>query len=225
MKKVPVTWITGSGTDVGKTVLTVNLLQAARAQGRELVALKPFCSGPPEDVLRILKVSPDGLNFGDVCPWHFEDPVSPADAAARVDRAVSQEQLLHFVDGMHQRFPHLVCEGAGGLHSPLGRDWDLGDVLRQIPSRVLCVVPNRLGAQHESKAHAHLLRLLGLPSESWRIVLSGTRAPVHVQELNRQFLDRFLGAQGWIDLPFLEDGMELPQAVATALFSFVFDDF
>ena len=78
-------FITATGTDIGKTVLTAALCRALRAQGAPVRALKPVISGYAQDemadsdsgrILASLGVAPTDAAIAAITPWRFKDPLS-----------------------------------------------------------------------------------------------------------------------------------------------------
>ena len=62
----PVVFVTGTGTGVGKTVLTALLLAHAIGSGRSVRGLKPFCSGDRNDALLLWNLQQQQLPLDDV---------------------------------------------------------------------------------------------------------------------------------------------------------------
>ena len=66
-----ITFITGTGTSVGKTVLTALLLQHLRAGRRACLAMKPFCSGSRADVELLAAVQDHEIAADEINPHFF----------------------------------------------------------------------------------------------------------------------------------------------------------
>jgi len=131
-------FITGTGTDIGKTWLACALLRHWRAEGRCVAACKPVLSGfdarhaEASDAGRLLaalgrEVSTAELDA--IAPWRFAAPLSPDMAAAREGRSIDFEQLVAFTRHcVSADFQHTLVEGVGGVMAPLDdrhtvRDW------------------------------------------------------------------------------------------------------
>lgn len=129
-------FITGTGTDIGKTWLACALLRHWRAQGRRPLAFKPLLSGfdssLPEasDAGQILSALGCEMNELDaIAPWRFAAPLSPNMAAALEGRAVDFDAVVDFTCRVADASacPTLI-EGVGGVMAPLTdrrtvRDW------------------------------------------------------------------------------------------------------
>lgn len=143
-------FITGTGTDIGKTWLSCALLRHWREQGRQAQAFKPVLSGfsvesaAASDAGQLLSAlgracTPEELDR--IAPWRFTAPLSPDMAAAREGRQIDFDALVAFTrrsaltrrltsaDSLdaHHHDPILI-EGVGGVMAPLDarhtvRDW------------------------------------------------------------------------------------------------------
>lgn len=159
-------FITGTDTGAGKTVLAALLVKFLRGRGVNAAALKPVCSGGRDDA-RVLRAAMNGaLSLDDINPWHFRAPIAPLLAARRERRHVHLSEVLAHIRAMQRRFDALLIEGAGGLLSPLGENFDSGDLIAALGASPVVVAPNRLGAVNHI-----LLTLEALPHSA----AAGTR--------------------------------------------------
>lgn len=131
-------FITGTGTDIGKTWLACALLRHWRASGRQPAAFKPVLSGfdPLQPgasdagaLLAALGRQASLTELDAIAPWRFAAPLSPDLAAAREGRCIDFDELVAFSRRVvnANAGPTLV-EGVGGVMVPLDgrhtvRDW------------------------------------------------------------------------------------------------------
>ena len=127
-------FITGSGTDVGKTYVSCGVLRAMQRQGRRVRPLKPVLSGVDDNNLdnsdagQLLLAAGGSLDDVDATsPWRFRAPLSPDAAAAREGKTVPVDDVVGFCTRALHEGPCLV-EGVGGVLVPLDdtrtvRDW------------------------------------------------------------------------------------------------------
>ena len=142
-------FITGTDTGVGKTVLTALLARHLRERGVNAAALKPICSGGRDDARALRAAMKGALTPDEINPWHFRAPIAPLPAARRERRQVKLADVLAHVRSMQKRFDVLLVEGAGGLLSPLGGNFDSHDLIAALRSTPMIVCPNRLGAVNQ----------------------------------------------------------------------------
>ena len=151
-------FITGTDTGVGKTVLTALLARYLRERGVNAAALKPICSGGRDDARALRAAMKDALTPDEINPWHFRAPIAPLLAARRERKQVRLADVLAHVRAMQKRFDVVLVEGAGGLLSPLGGNFDSRDLIAALCATPMVVCPNRLGAVNQV-----LLTLAALP--------------------------------------------------------------
>ena len=194
-------FITGTDTGVGKTVLAALLTWFLRERGVNAAALKPICSGGRADA-RALRAAMDGaLTLDEINPWHFRSPIAPLLAAKLEKKSVRLAQVLAHIRMLQRRFEVLVVEGAGGLLSPLGENFDSRDLIAALHARPIIVAPNQLGAGNHV-----LLTLEALPQDlraKARVVLVSPPRSDAATKSNAKLLAEFTSAK-IISLPWFD---------------------
>ena len=205
-------FITGTDTGVGKTVLTALLAHYLRAHGVKAVALKPVGSGGRNDA-RVLQAALAGtLTLDEINPWHFRAPIAPLLAARRERRRVRLADVLAQVRKMQKRFDVVLVEGAGGLLSPLGEDFDSCDLLAALRATPMVIGPNRIGVVNQV-----LLTLGALPrgvAVKARVVLMSPPRPDVSTKTNAGLLAEFFDAKRIFELPWLGGRWVAEEALA-----------
>ncbi|MHB8284529.1 MAG: dethiobiotin synthase [Caulobacteraceae bacterium] len=172
-----VLFVTGSGTDIGKTYVTALLVRQLIAAGRGVVALKPLVSGVGDwrdpsfassDTAILLEAQDLSLTAQtvDACsPWRFTAPLSPDMAAAREGRTLALSEVVDWTRTAIARAPAeaiVVIEGVGGAMSPISGDATGLDWLQALGCPALLVTGSYLGAvSHALTTHA-AIRARGL---------------------------------------------------------------
>jgi dethiobiotin synthetase len=194
-------FITGTNTGVGKTVLTALLLEFLRARGMNAAALKPICSGGRDDARKIFAAMDGVLPLDEINPWHFRAAVAPLLAARRENKKVKISQVVAHARAMQKRFEILLIEGAGGLLSPLGENFNSRDLILALRAIPIIVAQNRLGAVNQV-----LLTLEALPEKlraKSRVVLVSPQKPDASTKTNATLLAEFFDAGKIFLLPRL----------------------
>ena len=142
----PIIFITGTDTGVGKTVLTALLAQFLREHGVNAAALKPICSGGRDDALALCAALGGTLALDEINPWHFRAAIAPKLAARLEKKAVKLAAVLAHIRAIRKKFAMTLVEGAGGLLSPLGENFNSRDLLAALHATPVIVAQNRLGA-------------------------------------------------------------------------------
>jgi dethiobiotin synthetase len=197
----PTLFITGTDTGAGKTVLAVLLTRFLRERGVNAAALKPVCSGGRADAHALHAVLKDTLTLDEINPWHFRAPIAPLPAARKENRRVKLSEVLKHTRALQKCFDVLLVEGAGGLLSPLGEDFDSRDLISALCAAPIIVVPNKLGVVNHI-----LLTLAALPPaavKQARIVLMSPPKPDAASKSNPELLAEFFDAKRIFLLPWL----------------------
>jgi dethiobiotin synthetase len=169
--------VSGTGTGVGKTVITAAITSLAVDRGTSVAVVKPAQTGvgpgEPGDLSDVRALS--GLE-ADHCfePARFLAPLSPA-AAARHEQAepVSLTQVAELVTDLAERYRLVLVEGAGGLLVRYDEDGTtIADLARDVRASVLVVAAAGLGTLNHTaltlEALAHRgLELAGVVIGSW----------------------------------------------------------
>lgn len=156
--------VTGTGTEVGKTIVTAAVAALALADGQKVTVVKPAQTGvlPGEeadiDVVRRLSGVADAHEL-----VRYDDPLAPATAAKRQGR--SAVPVVELIDEMAQ-WRHgdlLLVEGAGGLLVELDDEGrTVADIARGLVADVLVVTPAGLGSLNAVALTCEALRHRGL---------------------------------------------------------------
>jgi dethiobiotin synthetase len=194
-------FITGTDTGAGKTVLTALLTRFLRARGVHAAALKPVCSGGRADARALHAALAGTLTLDEINPWHFRAPVAPSLAARRENKTVKLPQVLAHIRALQKRFDVLLVEGAGGLLSPLGENFNSRDLISALCAAPIIVAPNKLGVVNHI-----LLTLEALPNNlraKARIVLISPPKPDAATGSNIKLLAQFVPPGKIQSLPWL----------------------
>jgi dethiobiotin synthetase len=152
-------FVTSSGTDVGKTLVTAALIFQLRLARRGVRGLKPVLSGYDETdsatsdsgiILSSLGRDPTPDAVAQITPWRFAAPLSPDMAAARAGRDINFADLCEFcrcqIDGAATANETLLIEGVGGVLVPLTENHTVADWIAALNIKPVLVVGSYLGA-------------------------------------------------------------------------------
>lgn len=204
MKSPQILFITGTDTAVGKTVFAALSTVYLRQNGFRVAALKPLCSGGREDARVLHAAAGKVLSLDAVNPWHFRAALAPVLAARREKRQVRLRAVVAHVRRIAKKFEVVVVEGAGGLLSPLGEDFDSRDLLLALGATPIIVCANKLGAVNQVR-----LVLTALPAAARRmarVVLVNPPKPDAASRTNLALLQEFVTARQLRVMPWLGQG-------------------
>jgi dethiobiotin synthetase len=172
---VSVLIVTGTGTEVGKTVVTAAIASLAAERAAPVAVVKPAQTGLPPgvpgDLAEIQRLSGvDDLHE----LARYPDPLSPEAAARRSGRpALRLDEVARQVDRLAAGRDLVLVEGAGGLLVRFADDgWTLADLARSLRAEVLVVASAGLGTLNTTALTLEVLagrglRLAGLVIGAW----------------------------------------------------------
>ncbi|WP_431223215.1 dethiobiotin synthase [Serratia sp. L9] len=168
-------FVTGTDTEVGKTVASCALLQAASAAGLRCAGYKPVASGSEmtadglrnSDALALQQNSSVALDYAAVNPYTFAEPTSPHIVSQDEGRPISLARLSAGFRHLERQTDWLLAEGAGGWFTPLSEQYTFADWVVQEQLPVILVVGIKLGCINHALLTAQAVRLAGLPLAGW----------------------------------------------------------
>jgi dethiobiotin synthetase len=192
-----VVFVTGTDTGVGKTILTALLLAHLRGEGRDALAMKPFCSGGRADARLLHRLQDGRLTLDEVNPFYYDKPVAPAAAPRRV----ALGDALGRIRVLARRCELLLIEGAGGLLAPLGDDYTARELIAALSCKTLIASRNRLGTINHTLLTVEALQTTEL--QHFAVVLMGVKNPDPSVASNARMLRQRLPSSEVFSLPYL----------------------
>ena len=169
-------FITGTDTDVGKTVVAAGLIETANQAALSTAAIKPVAAGCEStesglqntDALQLQAAASHPLTYQQVNPVALEAAIAPHIAATEEGKQLSASRLSGFCRGLTLLpVDMLFIEGAGGWRVPLNNRETLADIPKQLNSEVILVVGLRLGCINHALLTAEAIRGDGLSLAGW----------------------------------------------------------
>ncbi len=157
--------VTGTGTEVGKTITTAALAAVVIAAGRTVAVVKPaqtgVADGEPGDVDVVARLAA-GVTARELA--RYPEPLAPATAARRSGRApVRPAEVGAVVQALARTHDLVLVEGAGGLLVRLDDAGStLADVAALVGAPVLVVAAAGLGTLNATALTTEVLRTRGL---------------------------------------------------------------
>ena len=158
--------VTGTDIGVGKTWVACGLAHAIRDAGRSVTAVKAVETGcedrlvPTEDGVRLAAAT------GQTAPTRalrrFRASIAPAPAADLEGLTLDLDELAAEIGAATGTSQLLLLEGAGGLLSPLGWDWNAVDLAQAFHATALVVASDRLGSINHTLLTLSALDLAGV---------------------------------------------------------------
>lgn len=169
-------FVTGTDTEVGKTVISCGVMQALATSGLRVRGFKPVAAGCERtqhglrnnDALALQGLSTGALTYEIVNPVALEPPIAPHLAAARLGQTLSAADLANHIraHALGEGGANLI-EGAGGWLVPLNTGETLADLASRLGTPVILVVAIRLGCINHALLSAAAIEASGLQLAGW----------------------------------------------------------
>ena len=210
-------FVTGTGTEVGKTVVAAVLARTAHVAGARVAVFKPAVSGLDEYPLRpevwdsaaelpdhaFLRLA-SGSRQGDdeIAPYRYAPAVSPHLAAEVAGEPIDPDLLRGSALAATQGSDLLICEGVGGFLVPLWSDYLVRDLARDLGMPVVIVASPGLGTINHTLLTIEAVREAGL--EVAQVILNPwPEVPSRLELSNRETISE-LGSVEVEMLPYLD---------------------
>ncbi|MDA9101334.1 dethiobiotin synthase [Omnitrophica bacterium] len=151
MKK-PGIFITGTDTEVGKTVVAAGLALALKAKGVNVGVMKPVATGcyglekrlVPSDAVYLMEAAQNEYPSL-ASPSRFRNPLAPSVAGVIENREVDLKKIRRSYEELQNQYDFMIVEGIGGLMVPLAKDYFVTNLVREFELPLLIVSRGSLG--------------------------------------------------------------------------------
>ena len=206
-------FVTGTDTDVGKTVAACSLVRALRHAGVDTGVLKPVETGVgqagPLDAQALREAAGGGTSLSRVCPLRFALPAAPSVAARVEGQEIDMTALLAAFEHQAARHRAVVVEGAGGLLVPITEEHDMASLAGLLDLPVIIVARAALGTINHTLLTLEAARQRGLTIAG--VVISHGTVISQADEENLAFLRGSLEELLLAELPFDPVAGRLPR--------------
>lgn len=205
-------FVTGTDTEIGKTVVSAGLVSILVASGRRVAAMKPVASGAEStaeglrnaDAVQLIGAANVEARYSEVNPFCFQPPIAPHLAAREAGQGIDPERIAQAAAALAARSDALVVEGVGGWQVPLAEGFDVPDLARRLGLAVVLVVGLRLGCINHARLSAESIRAAGCRLVGWVGNVATSEAMARQAE-NIDTLDRLLPVPCWGIVPYLDE--------------------
>ncbi len=205
-------FVTGTDTDVGKTICCKALLQAAGKQNLSTLAYKPIAAGCEltadglrnEDALILQKNCSVEASYQAINPISFALPIAPHIAAEIENRPIQSALISQGLKALQEKDADLlIVEGAGGWRLPLNEKQMLSDWVIEQNLPVILVVGMKLGCLNHAILTYETIINDGLNVVGW--IANQLQADMPYYQQNLQMLSAKIDAPMIAQIPYLSD--------------------
>ncbi|MXV60716.1 dethiobiotin synthase [Natronorubrum sp. JWXQ-INN-674] len=183
--------IVGTGTGVGKTVVTAGISRWLRDQGVNARAIKPAQTGYPPDDDAGFVADACGDSAAAICPRYFEPALAPRVAAEEVGEDLSYDSIRALCADAIAETEYPIVEGIGGLRVPLAGDREVIDLVADLEATALVVTRSGLGTLNHTALSVSALERRGIDVAG--IVCNEYAGATVAERTNPEELERMTG--------------------------------
>ena len=223
---IPGLIITGTDTEVGKTVVAGAIGNWFRRLGFRVAVSKPVATGCPQRREGLVSEDAEFLaHFADacfpldvICPQCYAEPLAPAVAAQRSGRPLDWEAIDRSLAHMTAQSDVLIVEGVGGLMVPMDERHTFRDVAQWLKLPAVVVARPGLGTINHTLLTVNALRQARIPLAGVVINRYPAENASIAEETNPKAIEK------WGKVPVLcvvpdekLGGLTLPQGIVAAI--------
>jgi dethiobiotin synthetase len=146
-------FITGTGTGVGKTVVTAGLALLLQKHGIDVGVMKPIETGCRlrsgkrigRDALYLMSAARSQDHLDLVNPYCFKAPLAPVVSARQEGKTIEPHRIVESYRQLANRHSFMLVEGVGGLLVPLTQQMTALDLIHLLNLPIVIVADNFLG--------------------------------------------------------------------------------
>lgn len=204
-------FVTGTDTEVGKTLVSCALLMHLRETHERVIGMKPVAAGTfktpdgsqdNEDAVALREAGTVRVPREWGNPYCLPLPMSPHLAARAAGQRIDVPTLADRYRQLAERADAVVVEGAGGFLVPLNERDTIADLAQALALPVLLVVGLRLGCLNHALLTQEAIAARGLKLVGW--VANRIDPGMAGLEDNIATLCERLQAPLWADVPRME---------------------
>lgn len=168
-------FITGTDTEIGKTLISSAMVHILAQKGVRVVGMKPIASGATnidgkwrnEDMDKLIEESNLIISPQLVTPYLFRTPAAPHISASLENTEIRLGSIKNAYDEIIQSSDAIVVEGVGGFCVPLSDQEDTADLAKTLNLPVILIVGLKLGCINHALLTAEAIRARGLKLAGW----------------------------------------------------------
>ncbi len=138
-------FITGTGTEIGKTVVAGGFAAMLRHAGVNVGAMKPISSGDTADAQFLKQYAQIDDDLATLNPIQLRHPLAPSVAARMENRTLDLAQVEAAFESLKKKYDFLIVEGVGGIAVPLDDDLLVAHLIKRLQLPTLIVATAGLG--------------------------------------------------------------------------------
>jgi dethiobiotin synthetase len=196
---IPGLFITGTDTDVGKTLVAAAIADWFRRRNHRVAVCKPIATGcvrrreglVSEDAEFLAHHADAKFPLNTICPQRFAEPLAPAIAAERAKQPIEWNAIDSAIQSMSKQADILIVEGVGGLLVPIAPKIMLLDMIAWLGLPAIIVARAGLGTINHALLTVGALRSAGIPIAGVVLNRYPPETPPAAEETNPRAIEKW----------------------------------
>lgn len=194
-------FVTGTDTEVGKTLVSGALLLLLQKKYAQVAAFKPVVAGVSmmdgkdqnEDLVTLSQAAnhPASKDAKNICPYILATAAAPHLVAQHENMELDDQLMINSYLALAEQADAMVVEGVGGFMVPFNKKKNSADFAKDIGLPVILVVGMRLGCINHALLTVEAIQARGLRIAGW---VANTVSSMQLLEDNIQSLKDLIPA-------------------------------
>lgn len=168
-------FVTGTDTEVGKTRISIALVDLLKQHVKRVAVMKPIASGCEkttqglrnDDAMQLQQHANVALPYNMINPYAFEPAIAPHIAAKKNKIDIDLTRIKQSFDAISQQADAVIVEGAGGWLVPLNSTQTMADLAIALDLPIILVVNLKLGCINHALLTVKAIESSGLTLHGW----------------------------------------------------------
>ena len=169
-------FITGTGTEIGKTVIAGGLAASLKQAGADVGVMKPISTGDTADAQFLKHAARVDDELSLINPIYLQYPLAPSVAARIENKKINLSSIEDAFAELQQRHDVVIVEGVGGIAVPIRDDFLVVQLIKQLKLPIFIVATAGLGTLNHTLLTVRFAQQFNIPIAG--IVLNSVR-PAH----------------------------------------------
>ena len=138
-------FITGTGTEIGKTVIAGGLAASLKQTGTNVGVMKPISTGDTADAQFLKHAAQVDDERSSINPIYLRYPLAPSVAARMEGKEIDLSCVETAFAKLRQKYDFVIVEGVGGIAVPIQDDFLVVHLIKRLQLPILIVAQVGLG--------------------------------------------------------------------------------
>ena len=183
-------FITGTGTEIGKTVIAGCLAATLKHSGMNVGVMKPICSGDNSDAKYLKHAAQVDDPLSLINPIYLKYPLAPSVSARIEEKEIVINDIDKTLNTLSEKYDFLIVEGVGGIAVPIKDNFLVAHLIQRLQLPILIVADVGLGTINHtmltvSFARAFNLNIVGIILNQLQPEKAGLAEQTNPQEIEK----------------------------------------